>query len=486
MLRTLASRPAPPSEVLIRTLLNYARLTDSAAEKLRQVLHQSALEVSATVSYKGERPDRFRDGIRGYMWRDYGPSSFSVPWANPRPEEVLSASQFMMLLSAAERPGPYDGGSQEAYIRLQHDMALALRILDEVDPELVLSLDLPENPLDFMILKFAIERGIQVLCGRQGVTPYSRLASTDPFKPALAADRTVASHILPRSGVETTDRDASMKAEALLTARTAGAAPWLWGGSASPKVDDRPSHAYRAMQRLRSRSYRLRYRQVYAPLVAGPRFVRRVRDEHAAVAGAARRDEGRTHPRILVALHYQPETTTITQGGWSSNQLAMVKSLADVTPQEYRISVREHPYTFSDRSRVTAKFRSRDFYRRLSEIPRVDVLPVDAHPRALIGAHDFVVTTVGTVGYESLALGRPVVHFGLAGYTNFFGAIQVDLSSSRCWEGVFERIVGLDSGRIAEEFVASSRALERASYHSDAGEANNLLSSIIPTVKSRW
>ena len=120
---------------------------------------------------------------------------------------------------------------------------------------------------------------------------------------------------------------------------------------------------------------------------------------------------------VYVPLQMQPEMTTSSLGGRFRDQAYMIERLADLLPSDVRILVKENP-------KQGAYMRGPMFFHRLKRIPQVQFLPSYANTHALTAHAQFVATITGTVGWEALCMGKPVLVFGGAWYRNFPGAVE--------------------------------------------------------------
>ena len=120
---------------------------------------------------------------------------------------------------------------------------------------------------------------------------------------------------------------------------------------------------------------------------------------------------------VYVPLQMQPEMTTSSLGGRFRDQAYMIERLADMLPKDVRILVKENP-------KQGAYMRGPMFFHRLKRIPQVQFLPSYANTHALTAHAQFVATITGTVGWEALCMGKPVLVFGGAWYRKFPGAVE--------------------------------------------------------------
>jgi hypothetical protein len=140
---------------------------------------------------------------------------------------------------------------------------------------------------------------------------------------------------------------------------------------------------------------------------------------------------------VIFALHYQPERTTMPEGGVFEHQLLAIKMLARSLPKGWLIYVKEHPRQFSLNDVRTNNFRDRNYYDRLAEIPQVRLLPVAQNTAELIPKAQFTASVQGSIGWEGLLQGKPALIFANAWYAPCRSAYQVS-SLAECSKVVAE------------------------------------------------
>ena len=109
---------------------------------------------------------------------------------------------------------------------------------------------------------------------------------------------------------------------------------------------------------------------------------------------------------VFFAIHYQPEQSTLAQGIWHVNQVALVENISKSLPLGYTLVVKEHPWGRGNRPLWQYKHLSR-FY---------NVVFCDAPAKEIIKSVDAVITVSGTVAMEALVFDKPTVMLG----RNFF------------------------------------------------------------------
>lgn len=465
----------------MRILLNFARLPDPAAARLAAALRARDLEVVGIASHGGEDPSRFGGPIVTARWHDYSPSVAEVPWRGPRLEDVLDGPSTISLLPMVERPAPRLGGASEAMWRLRSDLARAADFLDRTRPDAVISLDFPESGLDLFVHLLSARERIPGLWLRRGLTAFSRVATTDPFEPVLdegGEPNPSTIDLGGRSSPESRERVARS-----LAAMSAGIDPDVIPHVRREWVRETPVRGL--VRRVARRSSRYNRLQRSRPVLGGRVFLEHLRrdlDRHAAAP-----DWTGGSPICVLALHYQPELSTLTLGSWAVRQLEVAKMLADHLPSDWRLFVKEHPSTFSvNFSKTTVTFRPPAFYERLASMPRTTLLPLEVDVRARWRRISLAATVTGTFGSEALAVGCPVLHFGLAPYTNFVGALKVDTPDPLQLRRAVDAAARFDRAAIAAGFLERSRRVEALSYQSASTSLQDRMVDAMSAALELW
>lgn len=109
---------------------------------------------------------------------------------------------------------------------------------------------------------------------------------------------------------------------------------------------------------------------------------------------------------VFFAIHYQPEQSTLAQGIWHVNQVALVENISKSLPLGYTLVVKEHSWGRGNRPRWQYEHLA-GFY---------NVVFCDASAKEIIKRVDAVVAVSGTVAMEALVFDKPTVLLG----RNFF------------------------------------------------------------------
>lgn len=158
---------------------------------------------------------------------------------------------------------------------------------------------------------------------------------------------------------------------------------------------------------------------------------KRLREVHAAAVDWDARERLETTPYAFYPLHYEPERTTVPEGGRFSDQLDALIALRSLLPRELPIVVKEHYSQFSDRL-AGHLGRSPYFYEAARLAGNVIIVPEDTDTHWLLRNARVVAVITGTAGLEAAILGTPVVTMGHPWYAGCPGTSRwaVDLKWS--------------------------------------------------------
>lgn len=159
--------------------------------------------------------------------------------------------------------------------------------------------------------------------------------------------------------------------------------------------------------------------ETFVSRIAGVFAKRRLMRFHDALA----RDESADN-YVLLALHYQPERATVPMGGQFGDQTLIVDLLAKSLPLGWKLLVKEHPWQLQSFGRGEVQ-RSEAFYSYIAATPGVVMLPRHAPTAALVRSARAVATVTGSVGWDALCSGIPVLLFGAAWYRDCPGVHAV-------------------------------------------------------------
>jgi hypothetical protein len=127
---------------------------------------------------------------------------------------------------------------------------------------------------------------------------------------------------------------------------------------------------------------------------------------------------------IYFALHYQPERTTVPEGGIFSDMYRCAWLLSSIFGDRYAIVIKEHPSQFNY-SGMGEQSRWIGYYEDFGNLKNVFFVSNDVPSMDLIDKSSAVATVTGMVGWEALCRGKPVLVFGSPWYIACRGALSV-------------------------------------------------------------
>lgn len=141
-------------------------------------------------------------------------------------------------------------------------------------------------------------------------------------------------------------------------------------------------------------------------------------------------------PYIYVALSFQPERTSSPMGSIYVNQYLMVDLLAQSLPGGWQLYVKEHPTQFTASKYYRSQSsRTKDFYDDLAALPNVTLVPMEVDSFGLIDQSMATATLTGSVGWEAVHRGKPVLLFGYPWYRGCEGTFHI-FSQADCLDAL--------------------------------------------------
>jgi hypothetical protein len=134
------------------------------------------------------------------------------------------------------------------------------------------------------------------------------------------------------------------------------------------------------------------------------------------------KDSSSDNLKVLFYLKVQPEATEgFTEDEFITNPLVMIDELLRTLPDNAVIYLKEHP----DNLKSFIGLR-RYFWEIVSLNKRVKILDIELRTKSIIDDADIVATFDGTVGWEALLRGKPVITFGNPWYQCMPGVFSID------------------------------------------------------------
>jgi hypothetical protein len=138
-------------------------------------------------------------------------------------------------------------------------------------------------------------------------------------------------------------------------------------------------------------------------------------------------------PYVLYPIHFQPEASTLVQAPYYLDQVSLIEDISKSLPVGYRLYVKEH---VSNRGR-----RPLSFYRRIKDTFGVRLLGPDVDNWALIQNAAAVAVITGTMGWEGILFGRPVVTFGEVFFNMYPDVYRAGRQPKDHWAALFRKAI---------------------------------------------
>lgn len=156
---------------------------------------------------------------------------------------------------------------------------------------------------------------------------------------------------------------------------------------------------------------------------------------------------------VLFPLHVEPEASLLNLSPEMNNSIELIAWVSKSLPADAVLVVKEHPDSFG--------LRPRSYYDDLRRMANVVVAHPHVHGREWLGGCDLVATIASTMGFEAVAMERPVLSFGAHQVINILPTVEfVDSFVST------RKAVGrlLDDGGDRKRMLQVSRAALDAAF----------------------
>ena len=120
---------------------------------------------------------------------------------------------------------------------------------------------------------------------------------------------------------------------------------------------------------------------------------------------------------VLFLLHKQPEATTFIKSPFFMDQRYLIEVVAKSLPVGYSVYVKPHHNDFGSKPIA--------YFKEIASRPNVRFIKTYCNSQELARKCAAVVTISGTVGWEGIILGKPVITFGNVFYNAYDQVMQV-------------------------------------------------------------
>jgi hypothetical protein len=166
-----------------------------------------------------------------------------------------------------------------------------------------------------------------------------------------------------------------------------------------------------------------------------------------------------TVPYIFVALQCEPERQTCPSGGVFGHQYLMIDLLSKLIPDAWMLYVKEHVSQFKE-YQAAERSKTFDFYNKIASKANVAIVPLTYTSFELIDHAKASATVSGTVGWESVARGKPALLFGHSWYRDCKG-VFVTHTVEDCRKAIREIQNGFQVDR--NELICFAKVVENCS-----------------------
>ncbi|MFC1866656.1 hypothetical protein ACFL0H_00755 [Thermodesulfobacteriota bacterium] len=120
---------------------------------------------------------------------------------------------------------------------------------------------------------------------------------------------------------------------------------------------------------------------------------------------------------VLFLLQKQPEASTFVKSPFHMDQRYLLEVIAKSLPIGYSVYVKPHHNDFGS--------WPLSYYKEMVCRPNIRMLKTHLNSQTLVKKSAAVITTTGTVGWEGIILGKPVITFGRVFYNSFDQVMHV-------------------------------------------------------------
>ena len=340
-------------------------------------------------------------------------------------------SMLILMMSRVDSTGSFRGLEREVLAR--RVTVEIFELLQRARPTVAIFDVTPHEVFEFALLKVLEWCGIPVLM----------------FQPTLVGPQMVA-----RTGISTTlevpltgsSFDRKALAQSAVVAISLAALARLSAGTGTPKMDSqREKEANSSRFRARFLAARFSLRRLRGPgqdsefALTGhnirPAILKRALEIYLERSLRQRlRSSAAELPILLkapkyrfalMALHYEPERSSIPEGYPYDSQIDAVIAARNFLPDDVELLVKEH---FSQHAVALRGFvgRSPAFYDLVTNLPGVCLIGSASNTRALMRGAECVVTLTGKVGIEAVGEGKPVLALGQPWWLGMPGTSSLD------------------------------------------------------------
>lgn len=154
---------------------------------------------------------------------------------------------------------------------------------------------------------------------------------------------------------------------------------------------------------------------------------------------------------VYFPLHYQPERTTLPEGGDYNNQLIAIKKVREVFGKEIKIYVKEHPATFYRRQGFY--FRSERFYENIVSDHNTNLIAISEKSKSLIDYAFCTVSVNGTSVLEAYLRSKKSYFLGYPWFRNLTHLRLIDFNEKEMSDAMNNLLNPLDAFQLQNRYL---------------------------------
>lgn len=179
---------------------------------------------------------------------------------------------------------------------------------------------------------------------------------------------------------------------------------------------------------------------------------------------------------VYFPLHLQPEASTVPTSGVFSDMRIVVDIVSKSLPQGVSLYVKEHPgfWLANNVHYNINEVRSKSYYSEILKLGNVKLIDHEMSSIELMKKSEAVITVNGSIGWESIINGKPLIIFGNAFY-KYINGVNTAVDLSECKENVEKILSGDISPVSSREIKTFLLALKEFAVPASADPASVLV-----------
>lgn len=123
-------------------------------------------------------------------------------------------------------------------------------------------------------------------------------------------------------------------------------------------------------------------------------------------------------PFVYFPMHFEPERAILISAPYYTNQLEVIRHVAKSIPINYKLFVKDHPGMYD------TGWHSIDYYKKIKEIPNIELLHPETSDEELIKNSSLVITIAGTSSISAAFYEKPSMVFAETVFSPFLLSVK--------------------------------------------------------------